>query len=433
MKKILPALLTLCLGLSIIPLVFADSGDLALTSDNVYLSDTTIVHNQAVRIYATVKNNSSNQDLLGSVQFKNQTTGHQIGNDQPISVRGGGTDTVFVDWRPMAGTYTIVTTVYPWDTAGDDSANNQISFAVTVDYDYDNDGVGNAQDPDDDNDGVADKEDLFPLDKNESQDTDQDGLGNNADLDDDNDGTLDEVDALPQDANEFVDTDEDGTGNNTDFDDDNDGLSDVYEQSTTDPNSGEAKPSTNPLLADTDTDGYNDQVDTFPSDSTEWEDTDHDNIGDNTDFDDDGDGLADLEDDYPKNHGPVITVERYEETDPATLEKFLILDASKSSDPDGSAERLKFQWFTKEGRLIGEEAIFKLAIPFKNILPSTLMVFDENGESRTFNLSLTGKGYLKIMGGALSISLLLTLALIIYLKYTASARSDKKSSKPKKK
>jgi ELWxxDGT repeat protein len=57
--------------------------------------------------------------------------------------------------------------------------------------DTDGDGIPDSVDPDDDNDGVADVDDAFPLDPNESVDTDGDGIGNNADMDDDNDGTSD--------------------------------------------------------------------------------------------------------------------------------------------------------------------------------------------------------------------------------------------------
>jgi chitinase len=44
---------------------------------------------------------------------------------------------------------------------------------------------------------------------------------------------------------------------------------------------------------DTDNDGYHDSVDAFPSDSTEWVDTDGDGVGNNADTDDDQDGMPD--------------------------------------------------------------------------------------------------------------------------------------------
>ena len=42
---------------------------------------------------------------------------------------------------------------------------------------------------------------------------------------------------------------------------------------------------------DDDNDGFNDDVDAFPFDSSEWNDYDLDGIGDNSDQDDDGDGF----------------------------------------------------------------------------------------------------------------------------------------------
>jgi chitinase len=44
---------------------------------------------------------------------------------------------------------------------------------------------------------------------------------------------------------------------------------------------------------DTDGDGYNDSVDAFPDNGSEWTDTDGDGIGNNADTDDDQDGMSD--------------------------------------------------------------------------------------------------------------------------------------------
>lgn len=54
------------------------------------------------------------------------------------------------------------------------------------------DNGGGGEISDSDGDGVADSEDTFPNDPNESADTDSDGIGNNADTDDDGDGSSDE-------------------------------------------------------------------------------------------------------------------------------------------------------------------------------------------------------------------------------------------------
>lgn len=58
-----------------------------------------------------------------------------------------------------------------------------------------------------------------------------------------------------------LDTDNDGIANNVDPDDDNDGLMDNFEITI----------GTDPLLWDTDGDGYSDSEDDFPLDSTKWE------------------------------------------------------------------------------------------------------------------------------------------------------------------
>ncbi len=50
---------------------------------------------------------------------------------------------------------------------------------------------------------------------------------------------------------------------------------------------------TEPEVIDTDGDGYPDYADAFPNDAFEWEDTDGDDTGDNTDTDDDNDGYPD--------------------------------------------------------------------------------------------------------------------------------------------
>ena len=101
----------------------------------------------------------------------------------------------------------------------------------------------------------------------------------------DGDGVGDLLDAFPNDPSEWSDTDGDNIGNNADTDDDSDGLLDTDEISS--------EPQTNPLEADTDGDGYCDGLvpvqsiciegDAFPTDSSEWKDSDGDGIGDNSD------------------------------------------------------------------------------------------------------------------------------------------------------
>lgn len=76
-------------------------------------------------------------------------------------------------------------------------------------------------------------------------------------VDSDSDGVPDAIDAFPLDPNESIDTDNDGVGNNADSDDDGDGLLDVNETNTgvyvSPTDTG-----TDPLIADTDGDGFDD-------------------------------------------------------------------------------------------------------------------------------------------------------------------------------
>jgi ELWxxDGT repeat protein len=265
------------------------------------------------------------------------------------------------------------------DTDGDgmpDTINGTSTSepALIEDLDDDNDGlndtdetVTNSTNPDTDGDGYCDGSvtvgsciagDVFPLDENEWFDTDGDGTGNNADTDDDNDGlndtteassdpvtnstnpdtdgdgycdgpvsitdVCDATDAFPIDETEWFDTDGDGTGNNVDTDDDNDGLDDTTEASS--------DPVTNSTNPDTDGDGYCDgpvsitdvcdATDAFPTDETEWLDTDGNEIGNNADPDDDGDGYNDA-------------VEVAEGSDPLDIES-IPLDTDGDFDPDST-------------------------------------------------------------------------------------------------
>ena len=145
--------------------------------------------------------------------------------------------------------------------------------------DTDGDRTPDFLDRDDDGDGIDDGYDLCDYGlmnwtSTKANDWDEDGCEDTIeDLDDDNDGYLDTEDMLPYDPTEWLDTDGDGIGNNADLDDDNDGIPDLEEKQM----------GLDPLVADYDNDGYNDSIDEFPKDPTEWVDTDGDGVGDNSD------------------------------------------------------------------------------------------------------------------------------------------------------
>ena len=211
--------------------------------------------------------------------------------------------------------------------------------------DSDEDGLSDGQEvnrrtdplkPDTDGDGVVDKDDNFPLDDKESIDTDKDGIGDISDKDDDNDDLSDEeeirlgTDPLKADTDgdglkdgdevqantDPLNPDSDGDGSpdgsddfpldpNISVDSDRDGVSDQKEKEIrTNPENPdtdgdgstdgeELARGTNPRDVDSDDDGIIDSEDDLPLDPTEIVDTDSDGIGDNSDTDDDGDGIED--------------------------------------------------------------------------------------------------------------------------------------------
>jgi subtilisin-like proprotein convertase family protein len=127
------------------------------------------------------------------------------------------------------------------DVDGDRVADKYDAFPnnLTESVDTDGDGIGNNADPDDDGDSVNDLADGYPLiSLNGLLDSDGDGIPNicdascilagmTEDKDDDDDGVADDNDLFPLDSTETIDSDLDGTGNNADPDDDNDGVLDA--------------------------------------------------------------------------------------------------------------------------------------------------------------------------------------------------------------
>ncbi|MDG2492323.1 MAG: BspA family leucine-rich repeat surface protein [Flavobacteriaceae bacterium] len=206
------------------------------------------------------------------------------------------------------------------DTDGDGTPDNTDDFPLDPleDTDTDVDGIGDNSDTDDDNDGVSDADEVTdgtdPLDS----DTDNDGLSDSEEItegtdpldpDTDGDGVSDSTDDFPLDPSSGgeTDTDGDGTPDNTDdfpldpsedTDTDGDGTGDNSDAD--DDNDGvsdvdETIDGTDPLNADTDGDGIPDNTDEFPLDPLEDTDTDGDGIGDNSDTDDDNDGVSDVD------------------------------------------------------------------------------------------------------------------------------------------
>ena len=229
-----------------------------------------------------------------------------------------------------------------WSDLEEADCLTDASSAFSVPEDYDGDWVCDIVDVDDDNDGVDDDYDCAPYDASissldcngvcggsssldacgvcdgdNSACTDCAGVPNgdavidacgvctndpsSCGIDSDEDGVDDDDDAFPDDSTEWADTDGDGVGDNADTDDDDDGWSDQDEvvcgsellDSGSVPADSDADGECDALDPDDDDDGVVDSDDAFPSNPTEWADTDGDGIGNNADGDDDGDGWGD--------------------------------------------------------------------------------------------------------------------------------------------
>ena len=229
-----------------------------------------------------------------------------------------------------------------WSDLEEADCLTDASSAFSVPEDYDGDWVCDIVDVDDDNDGVDDDYDCAPYDASissldcngvcggssfldacgvcdgdDSTCADCAGVPNgdavidacgvctndpsSCGIDSDEDGVDDDDDAFPDDSTEWSDTDGDGVGDNADTDDDDDGWSDQDEvvcgsellDSGSVPADSDADGECDALDPDDDDDGVVDSDDAFPSNPTEWADTDGDGIGNNADGDDDGDGWGD--------------------------------------------------------------------------------------------------------------------------------------------
>ena len=201
------------------------------------------------------------------------------------------------------------------------------SFISKMSSDFDQDSLPDSLDDDDDGDYVLDAVDRcnpspFGFESLTSTDHDGDGCRDaDEDLDDDDDGMLDENDECPRGMTGWIptpttDIDSDGCLDSIeDYDDDNDGYEDYMDLCPR--LSGNSTYEFEEGCPDSDGDGRADVKDPFPDNAMEWEDTDRDGVGNNSDafpddptqfLDTDGDDFGDhpfgnFPDECPDDYG----------------------------------------------------------------------------------------------------------------------------------
>jgi parallel beta-helix repeat protein len=163
-------------------------------------------------------------------------------------------------------------------------------------------------------------------------------------------------------------------------------------------------------LVDYDGDGYSDEIDLFPFNSTEWTDTDGDRIGDNTDVfpydpkewkDRDGDGIGDNSDAFPTD--PAASIDRDDDGypdiwNPGKSEKDSTLGLSIDHFPYD-----KGRYLEREGKVIPVTVIVMFVLILYLFIFLTIMLFIQNRrigkDPRTikrYKREIANEGYDKI-------------------------------------
>ena len=170
----------------------------------LWYSEEAVFADQAVRIYVAVRNNTGS-DLTGTVEFFD---GEKRIDRVSVSALDGRIIERWADWTPTYGEHTISASLSrtKLHAVGESTETITVTSALAedtffVDYDTDEDGVGNKNDVDDDGDGISDEVEetngtdplLFdeptPESVSSTEETDSDSTANNQDTTAINTGT----------------------------------------------------------------------------------------------------------------------------------------------------------------------------------------------------------------------------------------------------
>ncbi len=152
--------------------------DISLSQTDITFSQDNIVEGNSIKIYARVFN-IGDTDVLGQVIFLNN--GKELPNPQPVSLKPGTYDDVFINWKPSAGTYSIEATISGISPTDDNVGNNSVKKEAIVDKDTDNDGIGDKKDPDIDGDTLQNDKETTAGTSPIKPDTDGDKVNDNTD------------------------------------------------------------------------------------------------------------------------------------------------------------------------------------------------------------------------------------------------------------
>ena len=129
----------------------------------IWYATSTNFSDMPTRIYIALRNNTES-DLTGTIRFTDN--GAKIGNSY-VSALPGRLVEGWVDWTPTFGTHTITASLIDMKlhviggSAENVTPDNMLAEdTLTIDYDTDRDGIGNAIDTDDDNDSITDSDEI---------------------------------------------------------------------------------------------------------------------------------------------------------------------------------------------------------------------------------------------------------------------------------